>query len=181
MTRETLEEVEARWSIGAQTLGMAIVIATLLGAAFGVVVITLLGAFPLVTLAGPIGAAIGGVLGLAVGIPLAIFVGLAKKRLPGRQIALGMHVVTLLATLGLAATFIRSQPMPLHSRLELVAFFVVSGQLGVAILVRWYLKQWPDPTRRTSGIAITAFGAWATASCTESRSEHSARRFSACA
>jgi hypothetical protein len=132
-----------------------------LGAGFGALVILATGAVPLILIAAPVGAAIGSLFGLAVGIPLAGFVALATHRLRRKSVVLGMHIVTFLATLLLAATYIRRVPISARAVLEFGLFFVIFGQLGVAIVARWYRRQWPDRTPHPAGIATTARGAWA--------------------
>jgi hypothetical protein len=161
MIRESIEASERRWSIGAQTLGMAVVVAMLLGAAFGTGIVVISNTYPLVTIAAPVGGVIGGLFGLAVGIPLGVFVAVATGRLTTRSVATGMHVVTLLATLGLAAFYIDHVQVSTRSVLGFGAFFVGFGQLGVAFVVRWYVREWGDRKPRSAGIAVTAFGAWA--------------------
>jgi len=161
MTRESIDDTEQRWAVGARTLGMAVVVAMLLGAGFGAVVITISGALPLIVIAAPVGATIGSLLGLAVGLPLSVFVALATYRLSSRGSALGMHLVTLLATLGLAAFYLEHVQISTRSVLGFGSFFVVFGQLGVTFVARWHRKQWPNERTHSAGIATTAVGAWA--------------------
>ena len=161
MTPARIDAVEQRWLIGAQTLGVSVVVAMLLGAGFGTAVITISGAFPLILIAAPLGATTGSLFGVAVGLPLAAFVSLATHRLSGRGIAIGMHVVTLMATFALAATYIRHFPISTRSVVGVGLFFVVFGQLGVVFVARWYRNRWSERGPASASIGTTACGAWA--------------------